>query len=106
MSDNPDTLDLVLTPEDNERLASLCGQLDEHLRQIERRLGVEISNRGNLFRLIGEPESLHAGEQVLRDLYSTTETESLTPAAVHLFLQESGVAALLERRRNRGFPRS
>ncbi len=39
MSDNPDTVDLVLTPENNERLASLCGQLDEHLRQIERRLG-------------------------------------------------------------------
>ena len=32
--------DLLLEPADNERLANLCGQLDEHLRQIERRVGV------------------------------------------------------------------
>jgi len=104
MSDNPDTVDLVLTPENNERLASLCGQLDEHLRQIERRLGIEISNRGNLFRLIGERESVRAGEQLLRDLYLATETESLTPARVHLFLQDSGVDALLERAEQPGLP--
>ena len=28
--------DLTLEPADNARLANLCGQLDEHLRQIER----------------------------------------------------------------------
>lgn len=104
MSNNPDTLDLVLTPENNERLANLCGQLDEHLRQIERRLGIEISNRGNLFRLIGEGESLRVGEQVLRDLYVEAETEPLTPARVHLVLQSSGVESLLEKADHPGVP--
>ena len=56
MSDHPESLDLVLEPEDNERLRNVCGQLDEHLRQLESRLGIEISNRGNFFRLFGTPE--------------------------------------------------
>jgi phosphate starvation-inducible protein PhoH and related proteins len=33
---HPDSLDLLLEPEDNERLRNVCGQLDEHLRQLER----------------------------------------------------------------------
>jgi phosphate starvation-inducible PhoH-like protein len=90
-----ETVDLELT-EDNVRLANLCGQLDEHLRQIERRLGIEINNRGAVFRLIGERRSVAAGEQVLRDLYAVTLDDALTPEQVHLHLQESGVDALLE----------
>ncbi|MGD2082064.1 MAG: PhoH family protein [Chromatiales bacterium] len=99
MSDHPDTLDLVLEPADNDRLANVCGQLDEHLRQIERRLGIEISNRGNLFRLFGKPEAIAAGREVLYDLYGASDREVLTPDRVHLYLQESGVDAMLERAR-------
>ncbi len=95
MSEHPESIDLILTPEDNDRLANLCGQLDEHLRQIERRLGVEINNRGSRFRLIGEPEAIRATEQVLEGLYDSTEEEALTPEGVHLFLQDSGIEALL-----------
>ena len=89
-----ETVDLEL-PEDNERLASLCGQLDQHLRQIESRLGIEINNRGPVFRLIGEARSVAAAAQVLRDLYGASADETLTPERVHLHLQESGVDALL-----------
>ncbi|MGD8911329.1 MAG: phosphate starvation-inducible protein PhoH, partial [Candidatus Thiodiazotropha sp.] len=42
MAEHPDSLDLYLEPVDNERLANLCGQLDDHLRHIEGRLGIEI----------------------------------------------------------------
>jgi phosphate starvation-inducible PhoH-like protein len=90
-----ETLDLEL-PEDNARLANLCGQLDQHLRQIERRLGIEISYRGCVFRLIGEHRSVSAAAQLLRDLYRVTGDEVLTPEKVHLHLQESCVDALLE----------
>ena len=96
MSEHPETLDLVLEPENNEQLSNVCGLLDENLRQIERRLGIEINNRGNRFRLIGERDAIRAGEQVLQDLYRTAATETLDPKRVHLFLQESGVEALLE----------
>ncbi len=95
MSDHPESIDLLLTPEDNERLSNLCGQLDQNLRQIERRLGLEINNRGNHFKLIGEPEATRAGYEVLKGLYETADEELLTPDVVHLYLQESGVEELL-----------
>ena len=95
MSEHPESINLELSPDDGERLANLCGQLDEHLRQIERRLGIEINNRGNHFRLIGEAGSIEAGGEVLRALYDETEEQMLTPEGVHLYLQESGIEAML-----------
>ncbi len=96
MSTSPFANDFVLEPVDHRRLANLCGQFDEHLRQIERRLGVEINNRGNAFRVIGETRSVQAAGEVLKGLYGQTETGSLSPQRIHLFLQDSGVDALLE----------
>ncbi len=92
----PTFQDLLLEPADNERLGNLCGQLDEHLRQIERRLGVEINNRGHQFRVIGEPATVAVAVAVLEALYRSTGEEALTPARVHLFLQEAGADALIE----------
>ena len=43
--------DFTLDPIDNERLANLSGPFDEHLRQIELKLGVQIANRGHVFRV-------------------------------------------------------
>ncbi|HXH03262.1 MAG TPA: PhoH family protein [Candidatus Competibacteraceae bacterium] len=87
--------DLLLEPVDNERLANLCGHLDEHLRQIERRLGVEINNRGSQFRVVGEPQAVSVATAVLEALYKATAEEVLVPAKVHLFLQEAGADDLL-----------
>jgi len=95
MEEHPDSLDLVLEPEDNERLRNVCGQLDEHLRQVERRLGIEISNRGNFFRLFGGSEAIKAGSGVLQGLFDASDQEPITPASVHLYLQESGIDSLL-----------
>jgi len=85
-----------MEPADNERLANLCGQFDEHLRQIERNLGVEINHHGGNFTILGDERPAHTTEEVLRELYSLTEEEVLQPSKVHLFLQESGVDRLLE----------
>ena len=89
------TTDFTLEPADNQRLANLGGQFDEHLRQIERRLGVEINNRGNVFRVMGDAIPVQAAAQVLHTLYNETTHTTLTPARVHLFLQESGMNALI-----------
>ena len=94
--DHPSTLDLTLEPQDNERLANLCGLLEGHLRLIERRLGVEINNRGNRFHLVGMPEAVTAGGEVLKNLYAASGKEVLDVHSVHLQLQESGVEALLD----------
>jgi len=96
LSTQPETIDFDLLPEDNERLANLCGQLDAHLRQIERRLGIEINYRGTRFRVIGTREATRAGEELLKSLYAQSADEVLTPEAIHLRLQESGIEALLE----------
>lgn len=88
--------EIALDPFDNERLANLCGQFDEHLRQVELRLGVEIQNRGNLFRIIGESRPVRLARRVLQGLYEATESDALTPPEVNLFLQESGVDAMLD----------
>jgi phosphate starvation-inducible protein PhoH and related proteins len=88
--------DISLEPADNERLANLCGQFDEHLRQIERRLGVEINNRGNVFRVIGDQRSVQLASELLRDLYAETATQNLNPQQIHLYMQEAGIEALLD----------
>jgi len=81
--------DVVLEPADNTRLANLCGQFDEHLRQIERRLGVEIASRGNRFRVTGRPGAAEVGGDVLLSLFEMTGKERLDPERVHMLLQES-----------------
>src|SRR3954466_8970664 len=55
MRDKP--VEVKLDPVDNQRLARLCGALDENLRQIESALDVSIARRGARFTVRGE----HAG---------------------------------------------
>jgi len=86
----------VLEPQDNERLSNLCGQFDNHLRQLERRLGVEINNRGHLFHIIGDRDSVEATGRILEELYAMTDDTAVSPEVVHLHLQASGVEELLE----------
>ncbi len=89
MSANRTEIRFSLTPADNRRLASLCGHHDEHIRQIEESLGVVISNRGNDFRISGQADTAESTERFLRDLYrATDEDEALTPARVHVALQQ------------------
>jgi phosphate starvation-inducible PhoH-like protein len=90
----PASVTLTLEPADNQRLASLCGQFDEHLRQLERRLHVEISNRGNQFQIAGEDRAPELAGEVLQNLYAATGEAPLTPERVHLYLQQAGLDAL------------
>jgi phosphate starvation-inducible protein PhoH and related proteins len=83
--------DLVLEPADNERLANLCGQFDEHLKQVEHRLGVQVRPRGNTFQIEGPAGAVEAAERLLRALYAQAATESISPQRVHTWLQEAGV---------------
>jgi len=89
--------DFLLDPADNQRLANLCGQFDEHLRQLEQRLGVEINNRGNMFRIVGEEQApVKVAEEVVKELYAATEREAITPEHVHLLLQHKAGDVLVE----------
>ena len=88
---------IILEPNDSIQLANLCGPFDAHLKQIEKRLGITIKNRGNDFQLIGEDAVVHAAGELLNHLYREVSAGThLTSDVVHLFLQESGVESLLE----------
>jgi len=62
-------LDITLTPEDNIRLANLCGTLDENIKQIEDALDVTISRRGAHFRISGEKHNTGLAAQLLESFY-------------------------------------
>jgi phosphate starvation-inducible PhoH-like protein len=76
-----------LAPPDNARLANLCGPLDENLRLIEDRMAVSVRRRGASFRIAGA--RAHAAEDLVRDLFETTNKEDISLERVHLALRDS-----------------
>ena len=62
-------LDLSFTPVDNQRLANLCGALDENIKQIESAFGVSIARRGEHFSISGAPEPARLAAQALQRFY-------------------------------------
>ena len=83
--------DFTLDPADNERLANLAGPFDGHLRQIELALGVEIANRGNVFRITGPDEAATLqAERLLHALYDEAATETFDARAIALRLGATG----------------
>ena len=78
-------VELRLDPVDNQRLARLCGALDENLRQIESALDVTIARRGARFTLRGEQAQRAA--QALEHFYDRASGE-LTLDDVQLGLTE------------------
>lgn len=78
-----------LLPADNARISALVGYLDEHIKHLERRLGVEINLRENQVQVIGEAKNANAARQALEGLYvQTKKRQDLDSADVHLAIQE------------------
>jgi len=78
-------LELILSPVDNQRLANLCGAMDENLRQIETALDVTIARRGEKFTLRGAQAARAA--EVLKKFYGEAR-RSLTVDDIQLGLIE------------------
>lgn len=90
-------LSLTLEPDDARHLATLCGQLDSHLRQIEERLQIRIQARGNRFQLSGDPRAVEAGSALLEHLYQEVcQGITLTPETLHLHLQQGAMETMAE----------
>lgn len=104
MSDQPaqgstagPTQHITLEPSDSRRLAALAGPFDENIKQLEKRLDVEIRNRGNVFSVSGSESRVQAASALLSQLYvETASREDIDGEMVHLYLQESGVDALVQ----------
>ncbi|MFT4673004.1 MAG: phosphate starvation-inducible PhoH-like protein [Pseudohongiellaceae bacterium] len=83
------TLNLTLVPNNAQRLAILCGRLNEHITQIESFFSLKIRQRGNVFQISGLESAVNGASKVLEDLYKETEQNpDLSPNQVHLALQE------------------
>jgi len=86
--------EIILEPEDQKRLSSLCGPFDDNIKQIERRLGVEITYRSNQFKVIGDPLRAGGAGELLKLLYIETQPvkgriPELEAEKVHLAIQEA-----------------
>src|SRR5690606_29052851 len=90
----PDKREFTLEPDNAEQLANLAGPFDAHLRQIELRLGVEIANRGNIFKVTGPAAEVKATEKLLRALYAEAGEETFDSEAIHLRLNAANVEHL------------
>ncbi|WMJ68578.1 PhoH family protein [Stenotrophomonas sp. 24(2023)] len=89
--------DFTLSPEDNARLANLSGPFDGHLRQIELKLGVEIANRGFVFRLSGPAEAITEAQKLIEALYAEAGETTFDNHAIHLRLNQANVEQIAER---------
>lgn len=83
------SVSIDLEPADSLRLMNLCGQLDQHLRQLETGLSVEINNRGPQFTISGLPANVDKAVDLIQNLYQLTANEELSPEVLHLHLHES-----------------
>lgn len=80
---------IKLEPLDNDRLIKLCGLLDKNIRQIEKYFDVEISNRGNSFKISGENQNVADTSSFIEKIYTLSEHEEITPKQIHLYLNNS-----------------
>jgi phosphate starvation-inducible protein PhoH and related proteins len=63
-------VEVSFSPVDNQRLANLCGALDENLRQIEAAFDVAIARRGERFALSGAPDQMRLAAEALEKFYA------------------------------------
>ncbi|KAE8175848.1 PhoH family protein [Photobacterium carnosum] len=90
------TVEFDLEPAHNQRLSSLCGPFDDNIKQLERRLGVEINHRNNHFSVVGQPHTADVATNIIKDLYVDTapvhnNIPDIEPDQLHLAIKASGV---------------
>jgi phosphate starvation-inducible protein PhoH and related proteins len=85
--------ELSLESADNTRLGNFGGPMEQNLRHVEERLGVEVRRRGHRLQVLGPPGIVDSAHAVLTRMFELSATESMTPERVHLCVQELGFPA-------------
>jgi phosphate starvation-inducible PhoH-like protein len=67
------TLELELTPLNNQQLANLCGVLDENLKYLEKSLGIILRRRGAHITIQGDSELIKETAQIIQELYKYSD---------------------------------
>ena len=97
MSAQVEVREVSLEGADNARLSNFAGPMEQNLRHVEERLGVEVRRRGHRLQVYGPQGSVQYAETVLRRMFDLSAVESLSPERVHLCVQEFGFPAAGER---------
>lgn len=97
-----------LEPDNARRLASLCGHLDSHLKQIANHFNVHLLNRGNEFQVSGQANAVDYVEDIIQRLYRETHNGTeIGSELIHLLLLEADVeAAHKEERKENASPKN
>jgi len=90
LSDPVAVREISLAEADNVRLANFSGPMEQNLRHVEERLGVEVRRRGHQLQVFGPSETARHAERVLRRMFELSASETLSPERVHLCVQEFG----------------
>lgn len=86
-----DSILFELSPESNEQLQNFCGWHNQHLSDLELKLGVEINHLGFKFKVTGHPSRLHLAEHALRAWYAEAADKPLLPEDLHLLLSAAEI---------------
>jgi phosphate starvation-inducible protein PhoH and related proteins len=82
--------EISLEDADNARLANFSGPMEQNLRHVEERLGVEVRRRGHQLQVFGAAGTVDNAAAVLRRMFDLSAGESMSPERVHLCVQELG----------------
>jgi phosphate starvation-inducible protein PhoH and related proteins len=85
-----DTREFSLAGADNTRLANFAGPMEQNLRHVEERLGVEVRRRGYDVQVLGPTAAVTNATAVLQRMFELSARETLSPDRVHLCVQEFG----------------
>ena len=86
-----DKVEIILEPEDNNRLLNLCGPLNNNLKELELRFDVEINQRGNLFYFAGNKKNIFIASETLKELYVEAGKKDISIDLLHDFLDQPNV---------------
>ena len=82
--------ELSLEAADNARLGNFAGPMEQNLRHVEERLGVEVRRRGHRLQVLGPAAVVDNAHAVLTRMFELSASEAMSPARVHLCVQELG----------------
>jgi phosphate starvation-inducible PhoH-like protein len=90
--------EISLADADNARLVNFSGPMEQNLRHVEERLGVEVRRRGHQLQVFGAAASVDNAAAVLQRMFELSAGEAMSPERVHLCVQELGFPAVDEAR--------
>ncbi len=90
MSEPLELREISLEAADNSRLANFSGPMEQNLRHVEERLGVEVRRRGHGLQVKGPPAVIDRATAVLQRMFDLSAIETMSPERVHLCVQELG----------------